>query len=138
MKKHHIGYLIKSINDKLKTRANESLKSHRLTLSQSRIVAFLSEKDGIATQKELEDVLGVSHPTIVGLISRMEQNGIVYTYFDNSCRSKVVKLTDNALALASDMDAAVSKQENIMLDGLSEDEIEALRKALNIILKNID
>lgn len=114
------------------------MKSHRLTLSQSRIVAFLSEKDGIATQKELEDVLGVSHPTIVGLISRMEQNGIVYTYFDNSCRSKVVKLTDNALALASDMDAAVSKQENIMLDGLSEDEIEALRKALNIILKNID
>lgn len=138
MDNSHIGYLIKAINDKLKTKADETLKTHNLTLSQSRIVGLLSEKNGHATQKELEDILGVSHPTIVGLVSRMEQNGMVSTYFDGNSRSKTVTLTPYALSLAKDMDGTITQNEKQMLNGFTDEEAEALRKALNAILKNID
>lgn len=134
---HHIGYLIKSINDKLKIKADEDLKSHNLTLSQSRIVLLLSKKHGGATQKEIEDELGVSHPTVVGLVSRMEQNGIVYTFFDNKSRSKIVKLTEQAIPLSKDMEETISKNDNEMLNGLSDSEIEQIEKSLKIILKNL-
>lgn len=134
---HHIGYLIKSINDKLKIKADEDLKSHNLTLSQSRIVLLLSKKHGGATQKDIEDELGVSHPTVVGLVSRMEQNGIVYTFFDNKSRSKIVKLTEQAIPLSKDMEETISKNENEMLNGLSDSEIEQIEKSLKIILKNL-
>lgn len=134
---HHIGYLIKSINDKLKIKADEDLKSHNLTLSQSRIVLLLSKKHGGATQKDIEDELGVSHPTVVGLVSRMEQNGIVYTFFDNKSRSKIVKLTEQAIPLSKDMEETISKSENEMLNGLSYSEIDQIEKSLKIILKNL-
>lgn len=134
---HHIGYLIKSINDKLKIKADEDLKSHNLTLSQSRIVLLLSKKHGGATQKDIEDELGVSHPTVVGLVSRMEQNGIVYTFFDNKSRSKIVKLTEQAIPLSKDMEETISKSDNEMLNGLSDSEIEQIEKSLKIILKNL-
>lgn len=134
---HHIGYLIKSINDKLKIKADEDLKSHNLTLSQSRIVLLLSKKHGGATQKDIEDELGVSHPTVVGLVSRMEQNGIVYTFFDNKSRSKIVKLTEQAIPLSKDMEETISKSENEMLNGLSYSEIDQIEKSLKMILKNL-
>ena len=134
---HHIGYLIKSINDKLKIKADEDLKSHNLTLSQSRIVLLLSKKHGGATQKDIEDELGVSHPTVVGLVSRMEQNGIVYTFFDNKSRSKIVKLTEQAIPLSKDMEETIGKNENEMLNGLPYSEIEKIEKSLKIILNNL-
>lgn len=138
MNQMHIGYLIKSINDKLKTKADEDLKTHNLTLSQSRVVALLAAKNGSATQKELEDVLGVSHPTIVGLVSRMEQNGIVRTYFDGNERSKTVELTDYAHALGKSMEETILDHEKTLIAGLSKEDIKSLRKSLNTILKNLE
>lgn len=138
MNNHHIGYLIKSINDKLKIKADEDLKRHNLTLSQSRIVGYLTEHGGRATQKEIEDFLAVSHPTVVGLVSRMEQNDMVSTYFDHVGRSKVVSLTAHAEALALDMGKTITECERNLLSCLSENEIAALEKSLTAILNNID
>lgn len=138
MNQQHIGYLIKSINDRLKTKADEDLKKHKLTLSQSRIVVFLKEKNGTATQKEIEDFLMVSHPTIVGLVSRMEQNGIVKTHFDANNRSKLVQLTEYAEVLAKDMGETILENEQKLLAGLSDDEVIALKKTLNVVLNNLE
>ncbi len=138
MDQTHIGYLIKSINDKLKTKADEDLKMHNLTLSQSRVVALLSAKNGSATQKELEDVLGVSHPTVVGLVSRMEQNGIVRTFFDGNDRSKTVELTDYAHALGKSMEETINEHENSLLENFTDDEADSLRTLLKKLLANLD
>ncbi len=138
MNQQHIGYLIKSINDRLKTKADDDLKKHKLTLSQSRIVVFLKEKNGTATQKEIEDFLMVSHPTIVGLVSRMEQNGIVRTHFDANNRSKLVQLTEYAEVLAKDMGETILENEQKLLAGLSDDEVIALKKTLNVVLNNLE
>lgn len=138
MDKLHIGYLIKSINDKLKTKADEDLRRHGLTLSQSRIVGFLSESGGVATQKEIEDFLEVSHPTVVGLVSRMEQNGIVRTRFEETNRSKLVQLTEHAEVVAKDMDATIGESERTLLAGISEENITVLKKTLATMLNNLD
>lgn len=82
MPQKDIGYLIKNINDKLKVKADADLKHSNLTLAQSRVLTFLASQDGQATQKEIEIFLEVSHPTIVGIISRMEQNGHLICWVD--------------------------------------------------------
>lgn len=138
MNQHHIGYLIKSINDKLKIKADEDLKRRKLTLSQSRIVGFLTQKGGTATQKEIEDFLEVSHPTVVGLVSRMEQNEIVSTYFNANGRSKVVSLTKQAEEIAKDMNETIDECEKTLLAGLSADEISSFEATLTAVLKNLD
>lgn len=138
MKQNHIGYLIKSINDKLKIKADEDLKKRKLTLSQSRIVGFLTQNGGTATQKEIEDFLEVSHPTVVGLVFRMEQNEIVETHFNSNSKSKVVSLTKHAEAIAKDMNDTIDACEKTLLAGLSDDEVCRLETTLTAVLKNLD
>lgn len=138
MNSKHIGYLIKVIDDKLKVKANNDLKNHNLTFTQSRVFAFLDSKGGIATQKEIEDFLEVSHPTVVGIVSRMEQNNHVTTWIDpKNKRNKMVQLTDNAKVIGKDMDVIVNRQEESMLKGLTTEQIKNLEDMLKIIYKNL-
>lgn len=139
MPKKDVGYLIKNINDKLKVKADEDLKRYNLTLTQSRVFAFLNSQGGQATQKEIELFLEVSHPTVVGIVSRMEQNGHVISWLDrNDKRNKIVKLTEQAEALGMDMEQNILSNERKMLASLSKDDIERLREMLLVIYKNLE
>ncbi len=139
MNTREIGYLIKRINDKLKVKADADLKSHELTLTQSRVLAFLNSEDGQATQKEIEDFLEVSHPTVVGIVSRMEQNGFVTTWFDpENRRNKIVQLTESSRKIGADLDRTIQEQEKSMLKGLSQGQISELARMLTLIYKNLD
>lgn len=97
---HGVGYQFKIIDEKIKVRADADLKRHGLTLTQTRVMGFLAEMGGQATQKEIEEDFQVSHPTVVGLVSRMEQKGLVTTCPDlMDRRNKLVKLTERALEM---------------------------------------
>lgn len=135
----HIGYLIKNVNDKIKCKFDADLKSHNLTLSQSRVIAFVSRHGSVSTQKEIEKFLGISHPTVVGIISRMERNGyITCTVDDSDRRNKIVKLTDKAIEVCSEITEKIKQNEIAMMKSLSEDEVETLSRLLEIIYKNIE
>ena len=136
--KHRIGYQFKLISDKLKVHADADLKNQGLTLAQSRVLTFLNEQDGIATQKEIEDYLQVSHPTVLGLVSRMEQNELVETWFDpENRRNKMVRLTEKSKKIGENMDEVTEQHDKALLNGLSEQEQAELNRMLNIILKNL-
>ena len=121
--KHRIGYQFKLISDKLKVHADADLKNQGLTLAQSRVLTFLNEQDGIATQKEIEDYLQVSHPTVVGLVSRMEQNELVETWFNpENRRNKMVRLTEKSKKIGENMDEVTEQHDKALLNGLSEQE----------------
>lgn len=136
---HHIGYLIKSINDKIKIHADADLKSHNLTLAQSRILIFLMNRGGESTQKEIEDFLEVSHPTVVGLVSRMEKSGFLICRTDEQDhRNKIVALSKVALETGKNMDAVITGMEENMLSGLSDEQKAELNKALEIIYENLN
>ena len=81
MEQFQIGCLLKMITDKIKMRADADLAQQGLTLTQSRVLGYLDRSGGQATQKEIEGFLQVSHPTVAGVIGRMEQKGFV------SCRA---------------------------------------------------
>lgn len=138
MDSRHVGYLIKGINDKLKVSADNNLKNHNLTLTQSRVLAFLNSRGSIATQKEIEDFLEVSHPTVVGIVSRMEQNGHITTWMDpENRRNKMVQLTEQARMIGTDMDSMINAQEEMILKGLTPEQIEELKNMLLVIYKNL-
>ena len=130
MLKNDVGYLIKSINDKLKVRADAELKQYHLTISQSRVLVYLRSRGGQATQKEIETLLDVAHPTIVGLVSRMEQNGYVTCWPCEDGRNKYVKLTPQAEAIDKDMQENMQASEEMLLAPLSQEDRERLRGLL--------
>lgn len=139
MEEKDIGYLIKNINDKLKVKADADLKHSNLTLAQSRVLAFLDSRGGQATQKEIEVYLEVSHPTVVGIISRMEQNGHLRCWVDKTDkRNKIVALTEQAKALGEEMEQRILADEKMLLASLSEADIKKLKQMLLIIYNNLE
>lgn len=133
-----IGSLFKLIHDRIKVNADSDLKRHGLTLTQSRVLVYLEAAGGTATQKELEDHLRVSHPTVTGIVSRMEQNGFLETHTDPSDRrNKIVSITRRADLTGRDMTDAICQFEKKLVSGLSENELSELKRMLIIILSNL-
>ena len=63
-----IGFLIKIIAECFDKMANQNLKQFDLTLSQGRILKYMSERIGEKTsQKDIEDYFDVTHPTVIGI-----------------------------------------------------------------------
>lgn len=136
-----VGHLFKIISDRLRAKANaeKSMRKNRLTLSQVRVLGFVADSSGKTTQKEIENHLEVSHPTVVGIISRMEKTGYLTSYIDpEDKRNKVVMLTDMATAISNQMRSDMMVREGQLLKGLSEQEISELRRMLNIIYNNLE
>lgn len=139
MPKKDVAYLIKNINDKLKVKADADLKRYNLTFTQSRVFAYLNGKGGRATQKEIELFLEVSHPTVVGIVSRMEQNGYVTTWLDDKDkRNKIVKLTKQAEEIGIDMEQNMLENERMLLAPLSAEESERLKEMLTAIYNQLE
>ena len=133
-----IGYLIKSINDKIKFQADATLKERGLTFAQCRVLGFLHEHGGKATQKQIEENFEISHPTVVGLVARAEKNGYLATWFDPADgRSKLVRLTEKAEHMGQEMDRVIRQQEAAMTHGLSPEEVRELKRMLAVIYKNL-
>ena len=137
MMKSDVGYLFKSINDKLTVKVDAELKQFNLTMSQCRVFLYLSSRGGQGTQKEIETFLGVSHPTVVGLVSRMEQNGYVMCWPCEDGRNKNVKLTPKAEDIDKDMKKNMQANEQKLLEPLSPEESEKLRDLLLKVVQHL-
>lgn len=135
----HIGHLIKLIHDKIRVRADADLRAHDLTLAQIRVLKFLDTCDGVATQKEIEAFLGVSHPTVAGIVARMERSGYLCTETDEmDRRNKLVRMTEKARQYGTQMAKAVDEQEAQILAPLTPEQIEALTSMLIMIYENLN
>lgn len=132
---------MKQITDKIKAAADADtdLKNRNLTLSQVRVLEYISSKGGSVTQKSIEGYLDVSHPTVVGIVARLEKNGYLICYSDKTDRrNKIVAMTERSARVIHEVQRKIAAQEEKLLQGLSAEEIEQLRRLLNTILKNVD
>ncbi len=136
---YQIGYLIKSINDRIKIKADSDLKKHNLTLAQSRVLVFINQHDGQVTQKQIEDHLKVSHPTVVGIIARMQKNGFVTCQTDKKDhRNKLVALTPMAKKTGRNMSAVIKEMDARMLEPLTAKQADQLGKMLTLIDSHLE
>ena len=110
---------------------------YQLECRQYLLFLYLSSRGGQATQKEIETFLDVAHPTVVGLVSRMEQNGYVTCWPCEDGRNKYVKLTPQAEAIDKDMQRNQLENEKMLLAPLSPEERERLRDLLLTVAEHL-
>lgn len=139
MVNQNIGFLIKVISDRMKALGDNDLREHDLTFSQTQVLAAIEHEGGTVAQKEIEKILDVSHPTIVGLINRLQDKGFVTCETDETDRrSKIVTLTPKAVSLGRMMREKRDQSEKGMLEGLSDEEIEQLNVLLRKLYRNVE
>ncbi len=136
----NISFLIKLIGDTIETKSNKRLRPHGITLSQERILAYLNErKDQKTSQKDMEEFFQVTHPTIIGILKRLESKGFIFSQVDDiDKRVRNISLSPDfeqksgaVLSLQKDM------EKQILLD-VSEVEKMQLRDHLYKLLTNVE
>lgn len=133
-----IGYQMKTITDKIKGSGDRELKRQGITLPQSFVLLYLAEHGGSSTQKDLEIGMGVSHATISGIVTRMENGGFLHCYPDSADRrNKIVEMTDKARRNSKEMHSSIAAHEKMLLKGLTGEEIKELERMLAVISDNV-
>lgn len=123
----------------MKVSADASFKEKDLTFAQARVLEYVISKGGNTTQKSIEDYLEVSHPTVVGIVSRMEKSGYLVCHVDKEDkRNKIVETTERAVCVSQELETGKIAQEEKLLKGLTKEEIETLYRILCVIRKNVD
>lgn len=110
------------------------------TPTQMQIVSYIlrhSNKD--IYQRDLENVLGLRRATVSGVLGTMEKNNLIKRIVDeNDTRSKKIILNPEVIALFKKHFKKLKQIEQIMIEGLTEQEIEIFRKIIKQMKKNIE
>ena len=134
-----IGFLVKQINNIYEKDFNRMLKSIGITSSQCAVLYYLfhSSKEEI-TQRDIERHLSLRNPTVTGLLKRLDEKGFILSVpstTDKRCKN--IYLTEKAYDIQKKMEASRKKSDRQLTMGMTQKEVQALKKALEKVLYNI-
>lgn len=137
--REHIGVLVKQISFQLRTLADQDLKASDLTWSQAHLLRHLVRNGGSMSQKEIEKEMEITHPTVIGLVKRLESKGFVESSTsEEDHRVKIVCITDKALHHEAFMHERFHEKEKLMTQGMTDAEIKQLIDLLHVIHNNLE
>lgn len=140
LEEEKLGLLIKRISNALKKDLDHHLKDIELTMSQGMVLAFLNNApQEELTQKAVEQYFGLQHPTVSGILKRLEKNGFVSCSVNQSDRRlKDIHLTDKARNIDARAKKHQAQLEEVFTKGFTKEEADTLRSLLKRVLENIE
>ncbi len=137
-KEKNVGLLIKQISEQTARQINRDMRDYNITCSQMRAMLFVAHSDGVVSQKDVEVALQYSHPTVVGILTGLEEKGLIRCAFDAADkRIKNVYITDEAKNLLHHAKITAETFSENAVKGFSECEIETLASLLTRMQENI-
>ena len=120
----HYGHLVRILHWCCDQTMTDALNKVDLTASQGRLMAFVAHRGEQPTYaRDVEAELHLTHPTVSGLLSRLEQKGFIELNTDpNDRRSKRIVISEKGLACHERMHAAISEHESRVVPGFTEEE----------------
>ena len=114
----------------------EIKKQLGLTPAHWKIILALSMTNGL-TQKEIADKIYVDSSTLVPIIDKMEENGLVERKSDSKDRRiNRIFLTKKSESTVESIVAIVIQLRKIIYHGISENDLELVKTTLKTIIKN--
>ena len=116
----------------------EMKKQLGLTPTQWKVILVLNIMDGL-TQKEIAEKINVDGSTLVPVIDKMEQEGLVERKADSKDRrNNRIHLTKKSESTVDSIIANVLQLRKIIYAGISENEISVTKNVLKSIITNSD
>ena len=136
---NHTGFLMKMIVDRAETLFTQMEGTPDITPAQCRVLLYLESRQGeAASQRDIEHHMCVSHTTVKGLLSRLEEKGLVRTAFDSEDgRVKHAYLTPYYHKRHEQARGAIERLEARMLAGFTAAEKRQLNDFLGRMARNI-
>lgn len=135
----HYGHLVRILHWCCDQTMTEALNKMDLTASQGRLMAFVAHRGQQPTYaRDVEQALRLTHPTVSGLLSRLEQKGFVELITDpNDRRSKRIVISEKGLACHERMHETIMENESRIVQGFTEEEKALLAQLLQRAIENV-
>lgn len=138
---HRIGYEIRTIHNLIGIHANHHRNkvSPDLTPMQGWVIGFLYNRQDTDTyQRDVEEEFNVSRATASNLLQLMEKKGlIVRKSVEHDGRLKKIFLTEKAIGIHKYAMEDMQMMEELLVQGMSQEEIVQLRRLLLIMHENV-
>ena len=115
-----------------------TLASMDLTASQGHILAFIAHSPAPPCPKDMEEAFHLSHPTVSGLLSRLEKKGFICIDPDPADRRcKRVQLDAKGRESLSKMEATITSNEAKLVKDFTEEEKALFADFLSRAITNL-
>lgn len=138
----HLGGFFRAISNALAQNMQRNLDELGLTSTQNMFLHhlwFRQEKLGLPTHaKDLEEFFDIKHPTVSGILQRMETAGFVeFQPSQTDRRCKVIGLTPKSMHAVSGAIQKIEETEAALVRGMTETEAAELRRLLRKVANNL-
>ena len=132
----HYGYLVKVLSGCMATSMNNALASMELTSAQGHIMGYLARRPQPPCPRDIEETFHLSHPTVSGLLSRLEKKGFIEMRPDGADRRcKRIYILPKGKQLNETMMQTILKNEAQVVAGFSQEERDLFA---SLLLRAID
>lgn len=116
----------------------EMKKQLGLTPAQWKVILVLNMMDGL-TQREIAEKINIDGSTLVPVIDKMEQSGLVERKADSKDRrNNRIFLTKKSESTVDSIIMIILQLRKIIYNGISEDQISSIKNVLKTLIKNSD
>lgn len=134
----HYGHLIRILHWCTDQSMTAALEEMDLTAAQGHILGYLSHQNAPPCPRDIESVFHLSHPTVSGLLSRLEQKGFIRLYPDpNDRRCKRICLSEKGLQCHDTMYRIILENEERMVQDFTQEEKEQFLSFLQRAITNM-
>ncbi len=137
MQKHY-GHRLRVLHWCLDQTITNALASMELTAAQGPILGYLSHRETPPCAKDIEEVFHLSHPTVSGLLTRLEKKGFVEFRPDAADRRcKRIYILPKGRACNERMHATIRATEESLVTGFTEAEKAQFSEFLDRAIANM-
>lgn len=133
----HYGHLLRYLHSCMDQAMTNALTSMDLTAAQGHIMGFITHAQTPPCPRDIEEAFHLSHPTVSGLLSRLEKKGFIESRPDEKDRrSKRIYVLPKGMELNETMHKTILETEERLVGGFTEEEKALFHEFLQRAIRN--
>ena len=137
MKKHY-GHRIRILHHAMDQTMTSALESMELTAAQGRIMGYITRRKSPPCARDIEDEFCLSHPTVSGILSRLEKKGFIeFRSDEQDKRCKRIHMLAKGKECTQLMYQTICNNEEKMVTDFSQEERDLFSALLDRAITNL-
>lgn len=134
----HLGHLLRVLHWCMDQSVTNALAKVELTAAQGPILGYLARSKTPPCPRDIEQEFHLSHPTVSGLLSRLEKKGFIALRSDEADRRlKRIHLLEKGRRCCEDIHSIILQNEQRLVAGFTPEEAEQFQSFLTRACANM-
>ena len=134
----HYGHLLRILHWCTDQSITHALEQMELTAAQGHIMGFLARSKTPPCPRDIEEAFHLSHPTVSGLLQRLEKKEFIQLIADDhDRRCKRIHVLPKGRECQENMHQVIQTNEKRLVEGFTEEEQAKFAELLNRAIANM-